>query len=483
MKRKNATQFGKGLLLVLCILYSALTNAKGTQTVFKARYAPLAVTDYLLTLQNITQPTDRTIEFDVYLLDTDPTQNFELSSAQLGIMFNSGITTGTLTVIMNNTGSGLAATAQEFPSTQILSAVNGYPNQGILKVSGKAAAIGAGAIILKTGNLINPLGTYLSHFTIVSSTPWVPNTTANLTFNSDLVIPPLYATRVNAVIATVATQLSVTPGVTAVVTSNAVLNPTPTAVAVTGTGSYCQNSGGLPVGLAGSETGATYTLYNINNIAVGTPVAGTGAAITFGNQLAGTYTVKGTNVNGTTVMTGSAVLTETLSVAATVSIAASQNPVNANIAVTFTATPTGEGTTPTYQWYSGANPVGTNSNIYTDNAPTNGEVITVVMTSNAPCVTGSPVTSNAVTMSVSVGTSLDPLKMKVDVYSRDKNILVTCSQKAKQVTVYNSLGSMIMMENNVIGLKTFNMHNYPNEYYFVKIVTDNEVYTQKVLLK
>ncbi|MDD4968323.1 MAG: hypothetical protein PHT07_02725 [Paludibacter sp.] len=71
----------------------------------------------------------------------------------------------------------------------------------------------------------------------------------------------------------------------------------------------------------------------------------------------------------------------------------------------------------------------------------------------------------------------------VSIYSKDKNILVTCSQKAKQVAVYNTLGSMIMMENNVIGLKKFEMFNYPNEYYFVKIVTDNDVYTQKVLLK
>jgi len=71
----------------------------------------------------------------------------------------------------------------------------------------------------------------------------------------------------------------------------------------------------------------------------------------------------------------------------------------------------------------------------------------------------------------------------VSIYSKDKNILVTCSQMAKQITIYNTLGSIIMMENNVIGLKKFEMFNYPNEYYFVKVLTDNEVYTQKVLLK
>ncbi|MBK7173467.1 MAG: hypothetical protein IPH84_09575 [Bacteroidales bacterium] len=87
-----------------------------------------------------------------------------------------------------------------------------------------------------------------------------------------------------------------------------VVTPAPLAFAVTGGGSYCSGGTGLPVGLVGSELGVTYTL-----TPGGATVAGTGDAITFGNQLAGTYTVSGTNAGGTTAMTGSAVITETLS--------------------------------------------------------------------------------------------------------------------------------------------------------------------------
>jgi hypothetical protein len=83
----------------------------------------------------------------------------------------------------------------------------------------------------------------------------------------------------------------------------------PTAFEVIESGSYCAGEGGLPVGLSGSETGVTYTLYKDGDAQV-PPVDGTGDAISFGNQLSGTYTVSGTNVNGTTEMTGSAVLTE-----------------------------------------------------------------------------------------------------------------------------------------------------------------------------
>jgi hypothetical protein len=84
----------------------------------------------------------------------------------------------------------------------------------------------------------------------------------------------------------------------------------PTAFAVTGSGSYCIGSGGLPVGVANSQIGVTYTLIK-DGSATATTVAGTGSAISFGNQLAGTYTASGTNTGGTTAMTGSAIITET----------------------------------------------------------------------------------------------------------------------------------------------------------------------------
>ena len=83
----------------------------------------------------------------------------------------------------------------------------------------------------------------------------------------------------------------------------------PLVYSVTGGGSYCQGGSGLPVDLADSETGVTYTLYK-NSIAQTPTVAGTGSAITFGNQLAGTYTVSGNNSGGTTSMIGSAVIIE-----------------------------------------------------------------------------------------------------------------------------------------------------------------------------
>jgi hypothetical protein len=68
----------------------------------------------------------------------------------------------------------------------------------------------------------------------------------------------------------------------------------PTAYIVTGGGAYCSGTGGISVGLANSESGVNYQLQN-GGANTGSPVAGTGSAISFGNQTgAGTYTVVAT---------------------------------------------------------------------------------------------------------------------------------------------------------------------------------------------
>ncbi|TDN81808.1 putative secreted protein (Por secretion system target) [Salegentibacter sp. 24] len=88
-----------------------------------------------------------------------------------------------------------------------------------------------------------------------------------------------------------------------------------------------------------------------------------------------------------------------------VSIQARDNPEQSicqGEAVTFDATPTNGGTSPSYQWKVNGNNAGTNSSAFTTSSLSNGDRISVVMTSNIECVdeAANPATSELLTMEV-----------------------------------------------------------------------------------
>ena len=118
------------------------------------------------------------------------------------------------------------------------------------------------------------------------------------------------------------------------------VHPQPTAFNLTGGGAYCTGSNGVPVILSGSETGFTYQLKR-NGQNVGSEVAGTGAALNFGNQTdAGTYTV---DVSSNTLPVCSATMTGNVVVSIKtkpgISAAVSPSTVCVGKSVNLSATP------------------------------------------------------------------------------------------------------------------------------------------------
>ncbi|HUQ65986.1 MAG TPA: gliding motility-associated C-terminal domain-containing protein [Flavitalea sp.] len=73
---------------------------------------------------------------------------------------------------------------------------------------------------------------------------------------------------------------------------------------------------------------------------------------------------------------------------------------------TFTATPFNGGTSPSYQWMLNGQPVGTNSDSYTTNTLKQGDVVSVVMNSNAACVKNAQASSNAEIVKLSAAPAL-----------------------------------------------------------------------------
>ncbi len=97
------------------------------------------------------------------------------------------------------------------------------------------------------------------------------------------------------------------------------------------------------------------------------------------------------------------VITPSVSITQTVGT----NPMCAGASATFTATPTNGGTLPSFQWKINGGNVGTNSPIFTTTLLTNGQTVTCVMTSNATCVSTTPVPSNSITITVTPFILLD----------------------------------------------------------------------------
>jgi hypothetical protein len=84
-----------------------------------------------------------------------------------------------------------------------------------------------------------------------------------------------------------------------------------------------------------------------------------------------------------------------------VSISASPgNTICAGSSVSLTATPTNGGAAPAYQWKLNGSNTGTNSPTLTLSNVANGDVISCVLTSNAPCLSAATAASNTITMTV-----------------------------------------------------------------------------------
>ena len=95
----------------------------------------------------------------------------------------------------------------------------------------------------------------------------------------------------------------------------------------------------------------------------------------------------------------------------TVNISASTTTICPGNNINFSAIPINGGSTPSYQWKVNNSNVGTNSANYSSRTLSNGDIVTVELTSNAICVSPSKATSNSITITVNPAIPTTPLSI------------------------------------------------------------------------
>lgn len=187
-------------------------------------------------------------------------------------------------------------------------------------------------------------------------------------------------------------------------------NLSPISISPTPAQAFCATSSGTLLTVAetgggtitrqwGKRTTTGGTIMNISG-ATGSTYTPTGADLGVGNWL---IVCTSTPTCGSVRISNEVPVSVSANINASVSIAAlPSGAICSGASVTFTATPVNPGTTPSYQWYKGSTAISlATGSTYTSTALANSDAISVRMISNAtPCLTGSPATSNIITMTV-----------------------------------------------------------------------------------
>lgn len=182
------------------------------------------------------------------------------------------------------------------------------------------------------------------------------------------------------------TTITYNIGSSCYVTTQVSVMPLPAVFAISGGGNYCSADSGQHIYLSGSVKGTNYFLYKGSSIATG-PIAGTDAALDFGLQKApGVYTILATNeLTGCSLaMTGSVTISVTTSVIPDIKILPAAGDTLCNGAtISMTSIVAHGGLSPLYAWYINGTKVTTGTSY--SYIPKDKDVVTVRITSNAPC--------------------------------------------------------------------------------------------------
>jgi|GEM_PF-493599 len=214
-------------------------------------------------------------------------------------------------------------------------------------------------------------------------------------------------------------------------TVNPVVVPSISIAITSGTNPTCSES--AVTFTATATNGGTTPSYQwkINGINVGTNASTfTTSALTQGQIVSCILTSNAVCASPTAATSNSIVMTvnPTLTPAVSIALASGTSTICAGTSVTFIASPTNGGATPSYQWKVNGVNAGTNSATFTTSGLTNGQVVSCIMTSNASCLTQPSATSNSITMTV------NPIVVPSNIIALTSGTNPTCAGSAVTFT-------------------------------------------------
>jgi hypothetical protein len=381
-KQKRLITWIAGALLMLLSISSWATNPT-----------------YSCKLTNAVQTSCNVWEFDVTIVRTGAAV-FNLAQWQLGILMNPAIIPAGGVIDVAPVPGTSQINPLAIPGTDQF----GYDvTKNVILVTPTPPSIAAQTVIL------NSPAVRLYRIRVACSKAFVTGTSPNPTWN--FLLPNGYQTKFFAFVAGTNVDITVPASHTLVAPYNPVFAsmPDPLAQTITVDGpSYCNiPGGGNVIGLANTEAGYTYYMYN-NGVAVtglGGVIFGNGGPATFGTLATGNghvITVKSPSCSGTIDMTGPITLNAVNPATPSVAITALPGTtVSAGTSVTYSASPTNAGVTPTYQWYVNGVSVDLEVNPTFTYVPVDGDIVTVDMSIDPlACSSPSLVTSNSITMIV-----------------------------------------------------------------------------------
>jgi len=293
-------------------------------------------------------------------------------------------------ILTSNANCAVPATAT---SNDITMTVTPAPVPSVTIVANPAGPICAGTSVTFTATPTNGGGGPTYQWQVNGTNAGTGATFTSTTLNNNDVVTVIMTSNATCASPATATSNAITINVTTNLTPSVSIAASPSGIICAGTSvtftATPTNGGSSPtyqwaVNGTNSGTGSTFTSNTLNQ----------GDAVTV------VMTSNATCVSTPTANSNTISMLVLPVVAPTVSITA--NPAGAicsGASVTFSATPTNGGTSPTYQWQVNGSNSGTGAT-FTSTTLSNGDNVTVILTSNAPCVSPTTASSNTITMSV-----------------------------------------------------------------------------------